>query len=128
MVDFDAPGQLKKKKIGFQTGQMAPLDSLTYKYNIRGWLLGINREFVITGSSSAPTAGKWFGFYLGYDKDVNASNNPYNNTQFNGNISGQSWRNAGDNIARQYRYSYDAANRLVKMQILCRIRAAGAKV
>jgi RHS repeat-associated protein len=34
--------------------------------------------------------------------------------QFNGNINGQSWRSAGDNAGRQYRYSYDAANRLLK--------------
>jgi hypothetical protein len=64
--------------------------------------------------TNAPEAGNWFGFDLGYDKLSNAANNSYLAAQYNGNISGQSWRSAGDNTARQYRYSYDAANRLLK--------------
>ena len=107
-VAYDALGQVKTKKIG------GGLESLAYDYNIRGWLLGVNRAFVTIGNTGAPTAGKWFGFDLGYDKPANASNNAYDGSQFNGNISGQSWRSAGDNIARQYEYSYDAANRLMK--------------
>jgi RHS repeat-associated protein len=44
----------------------------------------------------------------------NAAGNNYLTAQYNGNISGQSWRSAGDKTIRQYRYSYDAANRLLK--------------
>ena len=106
-VKYDALGQVKNKKLGTN------LEDLTYDYNIRGWLLGVNRLFVTNQNTGAPVAGKWFGFDLGYDKTANASGNGYTTVQFNGNISGQSWRSAGDNIARQYRYNYDAANRLM---------------
>ncbi|MEI9806769.1 MAG: hypothetical protein WDO16_02185 [Bacteroidota bacterium] len=33
--EYDALGQLKKKKLG-----ATPIDSLEYDYNIRGWMLG----------------------------------------------------------------------------------------
>ena len=95
-VKYDALGQVKNKKLG------ANLEELTYDYNIRGWLLGVNRAFVTTAKTGAPLAGKWFGFDLGYDKTNNASSNGYNAAQYNGNISGQSWRSAGDQVARQY--------------------------
>jgi hypothetical protein len=46
--------------------------------------------------------------------NAHAAGNNYLTAQYNGNISGQSWRSAGDRTTRQYRYSYDAANRLLK--------------
>ena len=63
--------------------------------------------------TTSRTLYQWFGFDLGYDKTINASSKVYTAAQYNGNISGQSWRSAGDNAARQYRYSYDAANRIM---------------
>jgi hypothetical protein len=74
--------------------------------------------FDIFPKAARPDAGKWFGFDLGYDKPTNASGQAYSAQQHNGNIAGQSWRSAGDNIARQYRYSYDAANRLLKADFI----------
>jgi hypothetical protein len=74
--------------------------------------------FDIFPKAVRPDAGKWFGFDLGYDKPTNASGQAYSAQQHNGNIAGQSWRSAGDNIARQYRYSYDAANRLLKADFI----------
>ena len=65
-------------------------------------------------NSGTPVVGKWFGFDLGYDKTANATDRNYSASQNNGNIAGQSWRSADDNLAREYRYSYDAANRLMK--------------
>lgn len=112
-LSYDALGQVRTKNLGTAPAG-GPLETLVMDYNIRGWLLGINRGFVTNAGSVAPAAGTWFGFDLGYDKTSNASTNAYQTPQFNGNISGQSWRSAGDNIARQYRYSYDAANRLLK--------------
>jgi len=112
---YDALGNVKEKSVGVASllANATALEKMNYDYNIRGWLLGVNRDFVATSNTAAPTAGKWFGFDLGYDKTANPTGNGYLQAQFNGNISGQSWRSAGDNAARQYHYSYDAANRLL---------------
>jgi hypothetical protein len=117
-IKYDALGQIKTKDIGRKGSTNVPLETLKYDYNIRGWLLGVNRNFVTSANTGAPDAGKWFGFDLGYDKPTNASGQAYSAQQHNGNIAGQSWRSAGDNIARQYRYSYDAANRLLKADFI----------
>ena len=104
--EYDALGQLKKKKLG-----IAPLDSLTYDYNIRGWLLGVNRNYVKDTTSTA----SWFGFDLGYDKTtftVNGSGKSYAAPQFTGNITGMMWRTSGDDYLRKYDFTYDGANRV----------------
>ena len=104
--EYDALGLLKKKKLGL------PLDSLTYDYNIRGWMLGANRSYVKDTISTA----NWFGFDLGYDKTsftVNGANQSYALAQYNGNIEGMLWRSTGDDYLRKYDFAYDAANRLL---------------
>jgi RHS repeat-associated protein len=104
--EYNALGQLKKKKLG-----AAPLDSLNYDYNIRGWMLGMNRSYVKDTSSTT----NWFGFDLGYDKTgftVNGANNNYVSAQYNGNICGMLWRSTGDDRLRKYDFTYDAVNRL----------------
>jgi RHS repeat-associated protein len=86
------------------------------EYNIRGWLLGMNRDFIKNSSIIvSPQAGSWFGFDLGYDKNTNASDRQFwRDAQYNGNIRGQVWRSAGDNVKRIYHYKYDNANRLMQ--------------
>jgi RHS repeat-associated protein len=104
--EYDALGKLKKKKLG-----AAPLDSLNYEYNIRGWTLGMNRIFVKDTTSTA----NWFGFDLGYDKtsfNVNGNSKSYVDSQYNGNISGMLWKTTGDGRLRKYDFTYDAMNRL----------------
>jgi hypothetical protein len=99
--EYDAIGQLKKKTIG------NGIEQLDYDYNIRGWMLGMNRNFVKEGSQ------RYFGFELGYDKTAAIiSGTSYATAQYNGNISGTIWKSAGDNEKRKFDYSYDAANRL----------------
>ena len=105
--EYDALGQLKKKKLG-----TTPVETLNYDYNIRGWMLGINRGYVKDTTSTA----NWFGFDLGYDKTsftVNGTSQNYTAGQYNGNISGILWRSTGDDYLRKYDFTYDAANRLL---------------
>ncbi|MBK7883011.1 MAG: hypothetical protein IPJ81_03760 [Chitinophagaceae bacterium] len=108
---YDELGQLKTKKLGQQISNPAlPIESLVYDYNIRSWLLGVNRDYVKDANST-----NYFGFELGYDKPntiINATN--YTNPQFNGNISGTIWKSKGDEQKRKYDFSYDAANRILK--------------
>ncbi|MBN8785307.1 MAG: hypothetical protein J0G98_19765, partial [Terrimonas ferruginea] len=109
-MSYDALGQLKEKKLG-RKNSTDPLETLTYDYNIRGWMLGANRAYARDAVSD-----HYFGFDLGYDK---ANNNliggqTYTNAQYNGNITGMVWKSAGDQEKRKYDFGYDAANRLLK--------------
>ncbi|NSL85544.1 hypothetical protein ECE50_001795 [Chitinophaga sp. Mgbs1] len=92
---YDDLGQLKTKTL-------SNIESLDYDYNIRGWLKGINKEFAKGGGQ-----GHFFGTELHYDYG-------YTQSQFNGNISGITWRSKSDQQWRSYGYRYDAANRLLK--------------
>ena len=53
---YDALGQLKTKTLG------SALETLNFDYNIRGWLLGTNRDFLSVPSSES----NWFGFEVAY--------------------------------------------------------------
>jgi len=109
--EYDALGQLKKKVLAPSTGPGAgPLDSLTYDYNIRGWLLGVNRLYAKDEHND-----NYFGFDLGYDKAQNGiiGNLSYTTPRFNGNINGTVWKSKGDGEKRKYDFTYDAANRIL---------------
>ncbi|MFY0592017.1 DUF6443 domain-containing protein [Roseivirga sp.] len=92
-------GQLESKTLG---NPSSPLETLNYAYNVRGWLEGINEDYVTNG-----TGGHYFGMDLSYDFgfDVN---------QLNGNIAGVKWRSASSGDQRAYGFDYDASNRLTK--------------
>jgi RHS repeat-associated protein len=110
--EYDALGQLKKKKLAPAYNSNAGLETLVYDYNIRGWMLGINRDYLITQGQSGTTR---FGFELGYDKPTNKANRNFLSAQqFNGNITGMVWKSDGDDVRRKYDFTYDAANRLLK--------------
>ncbi|HEY9256691.1 DUF6443 domain-containing protein, partial [Chitinophaga sp.] len=98
---YNALGQLITKTLGDN------LDSLKYDYNIRGWQLGANRNYVKTNT------GNFFGYELGYDQPNSiVTGTSYNTPQFNGNISGTIWRSQSDQINRKYDFAYDNVNRL----------------
>ncbi|MBZ5856411.1 RHS repeat protein [Flavihumibacter profundi] len=101
-VKYDALGQASQKTLG---GTLAIND---YQYNIRGWLLSINKDFV---PSAANITGKWFGMELGYDKASPDKN--FGTGLYNGNIKGAVWRSKGDGVTRSFSYGYDAVNRIM---------------
>ena len=107
--EYDALGQLKKKKLAPAYNSNAGLETLTYDYNIRGWMLGANRDYAKDANNN-----NYFGFDLGYDKANNniIGNQVYTNPQYNGNIEGMVWKSKGDGEKRKYDFTYDAANRL----------------
>lgn len=117
--EYDALSQLKTKKIGGKkdpvTGNYTgiPIETLTHDYNIRGWLLGVNRSYLsVQGQTSD---GIHFGFELGYDKLTNQSGQNFGSVaQFNGNITGMLWKSDGDDIRRKYDFYYDAVNQMMK--------------
>ena len=109
---YDEQSQLKVKKIGNLPNSVIPLESLSYDYNISGWLLGINRGFI---NGNPANANNYFGFELAYDKPTGSiPGKTYAATQYNGNIAGIEWKSRGDAVNRQYDYTYDNINRLLK--------------
>ncbi|WP_217607266.1 DUF6443 domain-containing protein [Chitinophaga sp. GbtcB8] len=96
---YDELGQLKSKRLGVVT--TTQLETLTYEYNLRGWLKSINKGFV----SSAGSSSNWFGQELSYDYG-------FVTNQYNGNISGNKWKSKSNGIQRAYGYNYDNVNRL----------------
>ncbi len=70
-IQYDVLGQVKKKKIGNKPGAAAgtALANLDFKYNIRGWLLTVNKTYV----GNAPNADQYFGMQLGNDKNATLS-------------------------------------------------------
>jgi len=106
-LQYNELGQLVAKYLGNQ------VDSVIYSYNVRGWLTGINKNYV------AGTANHYFGMELGYDKTTSvAPGNSYLNPEYNGNIEGMVWKSAGSGINRKYDFTYDPANRLTSAAFL----------
>lgn len=115
-IAYNALGQVSGKKIGGDIANNNPLETQVFDYNIRGWLLGVNRDFALTPGD----ASHYFGFDLGYDKTAITRSNGsavlpgYNVAAYNGNINGTIWKGRGDDVLRRYDFSYDAVNRLIR--------------
>lgn len=119
-MEYNELGQLKTKALGNavegysgNNGSVSAttwedaLTDLTYNYNIRGWLLGINRNYLANNTNG------YFGFELAYDKPAAVANNSDYVPLYNGNIAGTTWMLKGDAIKRRYDFGYDKLNRLL---------------
>jgi len=109
--EYDQLGNLKNKKLAPAYNNNAGIENLAYTYNIRGWLLGVNRNYLSTTGQSGTTK---FGFELGYDKLTNSSVRNFVTAQYNGNITGIVWKSDGDDVKRKYDFSYDAVDRFLQ--------------
>lgn len=90
---YDNLGLMVQKEVG------GGLQSVDYKYNVRGWLKQINNP--------ASLGNDLFAF------DINYNTADHNGKKlYNGNISETEWKTANDNQLRWYRYDYDALNRI----------------
>lgn len=107
--EYDELGQIKTKTLapGYDGPNGPWMEKLNYSHNIRGWITGINKDYVKSVSQS----GSFFGLELGYDKAGDAG---FTNSILNGNVTGVAWKTAGDNAPRKYDFEYDIANRLIK--------------
>lgn len=102
---YNQLGQLDEKKLA-PSYNSSGLETEKYEYNIVGWLLGMNRNYV---SDNTGSVDGYFGYDIGFDK--NGVIGSYS-AQYNGNISGTVWKSKGDQERRKYDYTYDAADRL----------------
>ncbi|WP_264536422.1 DUF6443 domain-containing protein [Flavobacterium sp. N1736] len=95
---YDELGQLTSKKVGGKTAQ--GLQTVDFKYNIRGWLKNINDVSAI--------GNDLFAFQINYNEIADI-----NKKLFNGNISQTFWKTANqDTGLKNYTYTYDKLNRL----------------
>ncbi|MEM7185027.1 MAG: DUF6443 domain-containing protein [Bacteroidota bacterium] len=106
---YDELGQLTSKKVGGLAANdpslSAGLETVSYRYNVRGWLTDINdvnnqtREFSL------------FNFRINYTNIEGDAGNA--EPLYNGNIAQTIWKtNNTDTNKRGYAYEYDALNRI----------------
>ena len=112
-MQYNELGQLVDKKLHSTDNGSSYLQSVDYRYNIRGWLKSINNG-QLTVDNDNDDANDLFGMNLNYEQTV--SINGSNTTgQFNGNISSINWssNNLVDPTKQKiYGYAYDNLNRL----------------
>ncbi len=101
--NYDELGVLVRKNVGGKSSNHLRLQTVEYKYNIRGWLKQVNNPDAL--------GDNLFAFNLNYNNPLAGVTSLYN-----GNISTVFWKTANDNInrKRRYIYEYDALNRITK--------------
>ena len=114
--EYNALGQLIDKGL-HEKSPGHYLQSVDYRYNIRGWLSSINKtdlsDQTVSGSNILAPADL-FGMELKYEQQIA---NLGNSALYNGNISAISWNKNDPTInpdfsPQAYRYTYDQVNRL----------------
>ena len=99
---YNEIGQPVEKNL-HATGEGEFLQSVEYRYNVRGWLTHINHP------EEADTDGDLFAqeiHYLDPPRELGAQ------PRYNGDITATRWVSAGDVFIRGYGYFYDEVNRL----------------
>ena len=102
---YNELGQLITKNLGEKSNSIDPLQTLDFRYNIRGWMTHLNDANLSTQSQD----NDLFGFELKYAQGAQ-------NNYLNGNIGQMVWKSSLDNVQRQYDYTYDGLNRLKTAQ------------
>ncbi|TKC60280.1 RHS repeat-associated core domain-containing protein [Pedobacter hiemivivus] len=113
---YNELGQLIDKKLHLKQGESKYLQSIDYRYNVRGWLSTINDPELGNNTQSnlddTSSGADLFGTSLKYE---NASDNP----QYNGNIAAMTWKTGivpSMSVAPPqlgYNYRYDNVNQLI---------------
>jgi RHS repeat-associated protein len=103
--NYDELGQLASKDVGSSLN--TPLQSVDYRYNVRGWLKEIN-DVNSLGTDL-------FSFKLGYNTHETGYEYSGTTDLYNGNISQTIWKTTNDALySHSYAYQYDALNRMLK--------------
>ncbi|RNA61954.1 RHS repeat-associated core domain-containing protein [Chryseobacterium nematophagum] len=98
---YNELSQLQTKKVG-GVSPTTPIQTIDYKYNIRGWMTKINDPSNLNG--------KLFGYEIKYNNPVLTTLAP---AKYNGNIAEIDWKTSNDGILKRYAYHYDGLNRLL---------------
>ncbi|MDH5250949.1 MAG: hypothetical protein OEW40_18295 [Cyclobacteriaceae bacterium] len=111
--EYNELGQLVDKKLHNTTGTTF-LQSVDYRYNIRGWISSINNSQLNVNSANNDEADDYFGMEFLY---TTVESGLSNTTAFNGNISATKWKGfgtaSGTTDQKSYKYTYDRSDRLL---------------
>ncbi|CAM1343029.1 DUF6443 domain-containing protein [Tenacibaculum amylolyticum] len=102
---YDGIGMLVEKKVGGAT--TTPLQTIDYKYNIKGALTHIND---VNSDLSTASDNDIFAFKLNYEKTTEGTASVPQ--LFNGNVTQTIWKNSIINDKQSYTYNYDALSRI----------------
>ncbi|MFB6456873.1 DUF6443 domain-containing protein [Chitinophaga sp. Hz27] len=100
---YDELGNVTGKELG-RKGNEAPLEIMTFDYNIHGAIQNINKAYL-----NGDVNGMHFAQSISYD-DV------FEKIAYNQNISGLRWKGWNDKTKRAYGYSYDRRERLTNAE------------
>lgn len=116
VYEYNELGQLKDKKL-HQKSNGSFLQTVDYRYNIRGWLTGINNSGLSNADGVNSDNTDVFGMTFLYNQTdaTGLSNTPY----YNGKVSAVKWK-ANDQFSgsanpvreRSYTFTYDKVDRL----------------
>lgn len=94
--------QVTNKKVGGDALGNGFIQSIDYRYNIRGWMTKINDPGNLNG--------KLFGYEVKYTAPVYSN---VSSGKFNGSIAEIDWKTSMDSVLKRYNYKYDNVNRLI---------------
>ena len=115
--EYNEIGELVEKNLHQNAGTLTFLQSVDYRYNIRGWLSHINNSTLTNDGTNNDDSNDLFGMELIYNQALININGTNTERQYNGNISAIKWKTdiqSGVPTERIYGYTYDPVNRLTK--------------
>ncbi|MDN5216388.1 DUF6443 domain-containing protein [Fulvivirgaceae bacterium BMA12] len=112
---YNELGELIEKNLHSSNNGSSFLQSVDYRYNVRGWLTHINNSALSNDGTYNNDANDLFGMELIYNQATININGTNSTPQYNGNISAIKWKTdvqSGTPVERVYGYTYDPVNRL----------------
>ena len=106
---YNELGQLINKKIGGDGSAAATLQSVDYRYNIRGWITALNSADLTANSGDEKP--DLFGLEWLYHQAEAGGVAPLH-PRSDGNITATRWKSSLDGVPRRFDYLYDAMSRL----------------
>jgi RHS repeat-associated protein len=114
-VNYNELGQLIEKNLHSTNGGQSFLQSVDYRYNIRGWLTSINNsQLASDGGVTNNDTDDLFGMNLTYNQESFTIDGPSTQVLYDGRISATRWMSKNLKEApkeRAYNYYYDTKSR-----------------
>ena len=109
--NYNELGEPIEKNLHSQDGGLSFLQSVDYRYNIRGWITHVNNADLSNDGVYNDDNNDLFGMQLNY---THTSSELEGTPQFNGNVAEIHWNDAWHQQKRGYGFQYDAFNRLAR--------------
>lgn len=117
--DYNEAGQLVEKNLHSTNTGSSFLQSVDYRYNIRGWLTSINNSSLTNDGIKNDDSNDLFGMELTYNEEILTINGAATNRKYNGTITAARWKtNDQKNPPKErgYGYHYNSKNWIEKAE------------